>query len=293
MATYDGKLKSIETKIKLLKLTDEETNGIIKKGHVPSLERQQKVFKAKLGEVYSLKVEIQELKLEENEDVEEIRNWSASVDSQLVVFEENMVKLESVIKELNREALKQTKQDEEDLIQLMKHKQFEKEMQFEEEKFQRRMAYEKKIEEARHVQINTKEKSKSNSKLPKLVISKFNGELTDWLRFWNQFQAEIEAAEIPVVTKFSYLKELLEAKVRVCVDSLPLTSEGYERAKNILKTKYGKDSEIVNAYIQNILLLPQIQGSKTTEIHKFYEKLVWNVQALETFGKLKEITGYV
>ena len=166
-------------------------------------------------------------------------------------------------KELNREALKQTKQDEEDLIQLMKHKQFEKEMQFEEENFQRRMACEKKIEEAH--QGNTKEKSNLNTKLPKLVISKFNGKLTDWLRFWDQFQAEIQA-EIHVVTKFSYLKELLETKVRVCVDSLPLTSEGYERAKNILKTKYGKDSEIVNTYIQSILLLPQIQGSNIKEI---------------------------
>ena len=53
MATYDGKLKSIETKIKLLTLTNEETTGIIEKGHVPSLERQQKVIKTKLEEVYS------------------------------------------------------------------------------------------------------------------------------------------------------------------------------------------------------------------------------------------------
>ena len=136
-------------------------------------------------------------------------------------------------------------------------------------------------------------KSSSNTKLSKYVISKFTGELTDWLRFWNQFQAEIEAADIPAVTKFSYQKELLQARVRVCVDSLPLTSEGYERAKNILTTKYGKDSKIVNGYIHNILLLPQIEGSNTKEIHQFYEKLVWNVQALETLGKLKEITGYV
>jgi hypothetical protein len=293
MATYDGKSKSIETKIKLLTLTDEESKGIIDKEQVSSLERQQKVIKTKLDEVYNLKVEIKELKLESNEDEEEIRDWSAGIDSRVVVFEENIAKLESVIKELNREALKQTKHDEEEFIQFMKHKQFEKEMQFEEEKFQRRMAYEKKIEEARQAQGSTKEKSNLNTKLPKLVISKFNGELTDWLRFWNQFQAEIEAAEIPVVTKFSYLKELLEAKVRVCIDGLPLTSEGYERAKNILKSKYGKDSEIVNAYIQNIMLLPRIQGSNTKEIHQFYEKLLWNVQALETLGKLKEITGYV
>ena len=38
------------------------------------------------------------------------------------------------------------------------------------------------------------------------------------------------------VTKFAYVKELLEPKVRQEIDSLEFTTEGYERAKNILKT---------------------------------------------------------
>ncbi|CAB3998349.1 Hypothetical predicted protein [Paramuricea clavata] len=72
MATYEGKLKSMETKIKLLKLTDEETQRTIEKGHVPSLERQQRVLKTKLEEVYSLKVEIQELKIQSDEETDNI-----------------------------------------------------------------------------------------------------------------------------------------------------------------------------------------------------------------------------
>ena len=52
-------------------------------------------------------------------------------------------------------------------------------------------------------------------------------------------------------------------------------------------------SEIVNAYIQNILALPHIPGSKPEKIHEFYERLLTNAQPLETLVKLKEITGYV
>ena len=48
------------------------------------------------------------------------------------------------------------------------------------------------------------------------------------------------------VTKFAYLKDLLEPKVRAGIDGLPFSSEGYERAKNILRNKYGKTSEIEN-----------------------------------------------
>lgn len=90
------------------------------------------------------------------------------------------------------------------------------------------------------------------------------------------------------VTKFAYLKDLLEPKVRQSVERLPFSTEGYEQAKNILSTKYGKTSEIVNAYVQNLLGLPVISGSNTLKIHQFYEKLSFNVQALDTQGNLEK-----
>ena len=95
-----------------------------------------------------------------------------------------------------------------------------------------------------------------SAKLPKLVIIKFSGELTDWPRFWNQFEAEIDRTEVAAVTKFSYLKELVDPKVKTTIDGLPFTTEGYQRAKNILKSKYGQMSDIVNASVQNIMALP-------------------------------------
>ena len=52
-----------------------------------------------------------------------------------------------------------------------------------------------------------KSASESNKvKLPKLVISKFEGTALDWFRFWNQFETEIDKQDISPVTKFSYLK---------------------------------------------------------------------------------------
>ena len=63
--------------------------------------------------------------------------------------------------------------------------------------------------------------------------------------------------------------------------------------RGISETKYGQTSEIVTAYIQNIMALPTITSSNPRKIHEFYEKLVFNVQSLETLGKLKEISGYV
>ena len=104
---------------------------------------------------------------------------------------------------------------------------------------------------------------------------------------------EIDKANLASVTKFAYLKELVDPKVLAEIDGLPFTTDGYERAKNILIGEYGKTSEIVNAYVQNIANLPVITGTQPAPIHEFYKKLVYNVQSLETLGKLKDVTGNV
>ena len=87
--------------------------------------------------------------------------------------------------------------------------------------------------------------------------------------------------------------ELLEKEARTSIDGLPLSSEGYEWAKNILKTKYGKPSEVANAQIQSLMRLQTEHGTQLWKIHEFHDKLVINVQALITMGKLIEVSGYV
>ena len=82
-------------------------------------------------------------------------------------------------------------------------------------------------------------------------------------------------------------------KVWLLIDGLPWNTEGYERAKNILSSKFGKPSELANAHIQNILSLPVIAGTNPVWISEFYEKLMTSVQSLDTMEKLKEIDRYV
>ena len=63
------------------------------------------------------------------------------------------------------------------------------------------------------------EEDRSGVKLPKLTITMFQGTHLDWLRFWNQFETEIDKAGITQVAKFSYLKELLNIpKIRSVTD---------------------------------------------------------------------------
>ena len=56
---------------------------------------------------------------------------------------------------------------------------------------------------------------------------KFVGMHPDWMRFWVQFGVEIDRKNLTAVTKFSYLKEFVIPKVRILIDGLLFTSEGY------------------------------------------------------------------
>lgn len=290
MDTLKESLAAIENKLQLLQFTNDDVKKTLEKGHLPTMERKRKTLRSKLDEVHELEVQVQESKIGQGEDRDAIREWTAKIEDKVTVYEHSILKLDEAIGELNQTEIKRQKQEEQKLATQLRQVQFEQEMQFEEAKLEQKLRYEKKAQESLKKQ---EKETKNNTKLPKLVISKFNGTPTDWLRFWSQFETEIDTTDISKVTKFSYLKELLEPKVRVTVDGLPFNIEGYERAKNILKTKYGKPSEIINAYVQAILSLPTICGTQPLKIYEFYEKLVTSVQSLETLGKLKEVNGYV
>ena len=82
-----------------------------------------------------------------------------------------------------------------------------------------------------------------------LVISKFERSSLDWFRFWNQYENKKDNAEINPVRKFFQLKKFLVLNVRLLIYSLPLTSEGYSRAKSILNAKDEASTVITAGHI--------------------------------------------
>ena len=95
-------------------------------------------------------------------------------------------------------------------------------------------------------------------------LQKFRGDPLDWNRFCEQFEPEINSMTKPVVTKFSHLHELL---------GLPYTKEGCKKAKEVLKTKYGITSEIIQDHGKQIMNLHVIISVDLKQIHEFYRLL--------------------
>ena len=290
MADVKQILKKIEGKLRMLEFTRDDTPRIRKKNELKSLERHEKVFGEQIENIHEQKVQVQVARIEEGDNADEVKQWTLQMEEKIAGFEELMAELQTAVKDLQKKTVQEARKEEEQREEDKRKRHYEEEMKLEEEKMRMKHEFEKNVEEAKSKSLK---ESKTNAKLPKLVITKFQGTPLDWQRFWSQFETEIDKAEIGQVAKFSYLKELLISKVRLSIDGLPFTSEGYERAKNILKTNYGKPSEVANAHTQQIISLPTVQGSQPSKIHEFYENLVTNTQALETMGKIKDINGYV
>ena len=223
MATADEVQKKLDAAIKMLQFTQQETDRILDKNAMKPLQRHLKTIENQLEQVEDLKVCMQKLKIESGKDPQEVRGWSQGIEKNIATSEETVDAIQEKMAALEEQALGEERQREEEIAELRRRRQFEEDIRFEEEKLRIKREFERKMEEEREKSQLRKDQT-SKAKLPKLIITKFQGTHIDWQRFWSQFEAEIDHAEIGQVAKFSYLKELLIPKVRLVIDGLPFST---------------------------------------------------------------------
>ena len=77
-------------------------------------------------------------------------------------------------------------------------------------------------------------------KLPKLVISPFDGNTLNWTTFWDQFESSIHSKRgISDMDKFSYLRSFLAPVALETISGLTLSSQNYSEAIDLLNNLYG------------------------------------------------------
>ena len=265
---------ALETKLIQLQLTTKRTDRILAKTHEESISQHQTNFRMVIGQVDKLRLTVEAEKIAAKEDTTE---WNVQIDAKISEADAHVRKTKEWLAE-NKSKLVEIENEEK--------------MQFEVKLYETKLKLQN-VGNTLHENENMIGMSGLQAKLPKLVISKFNGSPMDWPRFWGQFTENIEKSSIAPVTKFAYLRKLLAPKVRPTIEALPFPLEGYNQAKSILQAKYGKESEIVKCYTHDILELPIIHGTSAKKIHEFNEKLTYCVQALETLKKLEGVNGAV
>jgi len=91
------------------------------------------------------------------------------------------------------------------------------------------------------------------SKLPKLTLPTFDGDILQWQRFWDSFESSIHSnGNLTDVQKFGYLKAQLEGAAAMTVEGFTLTNANYTRAVELLRERNGQNCKIIHATMLNL-----------------------------------------
>ena len=239
----------INTQFKILERSERDSIKILERNKANEAEKHVGYIEKRLDVILNMKYEIQELMISEGVADEVVDEWMNITDEKMMRYHEVIDRMQSCLEDLQKKEEAETRKKEDEKQEQRFRRRMKEELEIEKKK----LKVQKKDYEMREKKIVREERSKT-VKLPR-----FEGTHIDWFRFWNQYQAEIDRSELHPVSKFNYLKELLAPKIRVLIDALPFTSEGYLRAIAILKAKFGKPSEVSAAHIHCITYYSQFQ----------------------------------
>ena len=175
----------INTQMKMLELAERETERLLKRSKLNELQKHLANIEKRLDVLQDLKYKVQELMISESEESKAIDEFTTKIEEDMARFDGVVSELEKSVKQLNdgEQAKTRSKVDQEQEENF--RKRYEEEMRLEEMRMEMRKKY---VDSE-----GKKSASESNKvKLPKLVISKFEGTALDWFRFWNQFETEID-----------------------------------------------------------------------------------------------------
>ena len=138
----------------------------------------------------------------------------------------------------------------------------------------------------------TENPKSARTKLPKITLHRFKGDVTQFRTFWDTFKSQVYSNPgLTKIDKFSYLVSLLEGTASRAIDGLPVTEENYDSVVDILKKRFGKPQKLISAHMEELLKLNICTLDKPSQLHFLYHKINVNIRGLEALGVKSEQYG--
>ncbi|UYV81161.1 hypothetical protein LAZ67_20000199, partial [Cordylochernes scorpioides] len=130
-------------------------------------------------------------------------------------------------------------------------------------------------------------------KLPKLMISKFYGNFSEWLTFWNSFDAAIhQNNSLNPIDKFNYLKSHLGGTALNTVKGFALSADNYEKAIKLLKDRFGREDILISRHMNNLLSMrPLKTSSDVRTFRELFDNLSVHIRSLESLNVSIDVYG--
>ncbi|TKR67620.1 hypothetical protein L596_023743 [Steinernema carpocapsae] len=111
-----------------------------------------------------------------------------------------------------------------------------------------------------------------NISLPKAQLLSFAGELRDWARFNQFFEAMVHRnASLSDIQKLDYLFKALEGSTRECGQGFALSADNCTICRDRLKSRFANKELLQKRLISNLQRL-QCSGQSLSDSHRFIDK---------------------
>jgi len=120
--------------------------------------------------------------------------------------------------------------------------------------------------------------------LPKLQLPTFDGKVSEWQEFWDIFASAIHDQNLPVVSKFAYLRSVLRGMALSAIAGVPVTSDTYPLVIKLLRDRYGKKEAIIELIYSRLQNMPR-SGSNLSQIKSTCDNIEKLLRQLEAQGE--------
>ena len=206
----EAKLAKLNAKLALLDLTRGKTDGIVGTGIVEKIRGQKEALQAIVGSTEELKREVEEAKLENGESLDKVKEWGQEIEERIDIVDNEIKVLETRVKSAITEAENTEREKQENPLA----REREEQLKFERKQLEQKEEFSSKLKDS--TQNLPSHSSKQSVKLLKLVITKYNGALENWLSFWKKFEAEtlstmqVKTSMPPPLSILNFLKTLFD-----------------------------------------------------------------------------------
>ena len=127
--------------------------------------------------------------------------------------------------------------------------------------------------------------------LPKRSIPIFSGDPIEYCSFMRAFEAGIESKETDNISRLYYLELHTSGKAkeleRSCQHMAP--NEGYKKAKEVLKERFGQEHKVAVAYVDRVLSINPMKAEDVEALENFPVLLATCKNSLKAIGYLSRI----
>ncbi|XP_053956140.1 uncharacterized protein LOC128861784 [Anastrepha ludens] len=126
--------------------------------------------------------------------------------------------------------------------------------------------------------------------LPKLQLTKFSGEQSQWLDFYNVFTTLVHNnKDLTEVEKFQYLRSCLTDEASRLIQSLEVTSKNYNTALDLIVSRFNNSHLIFQSHMQQICDLTNLSSSNTYLLRNFIDTINVNLRAMQSLATSEQI----